>query len=74
MPVCDAELLGDEVDARHELRDRVLDLDTAVQLEEPELATGEHELGRSCAPVADRAREAHRRLAHRGAQLRIERG
>ena len=34
----DADLLLDEIDARHELRHRVLDLYTAVQLEEVEVA------------------------------------
>ncbi len=51
----------------------MLDLDARVQLEEPELAAGQHELGRAGALVADRARERDRRVAHRGAQRRIER-
>ena len=52
----------------------MLDLDAPVQLEEEEVAAVEHELGRAGAPVADRARERDRRLAHRRAQLRVERG
>ena len=68
----DRELLLDEVDARHELGDRVLDLDAAVQLEEPEVLAVEHELGRACAPVADRAGEAHGRLAIRARSAGVE--
>ena len=64
----------DEVDAGHELRDGVLDLDPPVQLEEPEVATVEHELGRAGAAVADRPRERDGGLAHARAQRRIERG
>ena len=52
----------------------MLDLDPPVQLEEEELAAAEHELGRSGAAVADRARERDRRLAHLGAQGCVERG
>ena len=69
----DAQLLRDEVESRDELGDRVLDLDAAVQLEEVEVAAVEHELGRAGARVADRAREAHGRIAHRRAEQRIER-
>ena len=58
-------LLLDEVDARDELRHRVLDLDAAVQLEEVEVAAVDHELGRPRAPVADGAAERDRRVAHR---------
>ena len=70
----DPELLLDEVDAGHELGDRVLDLDPPVQLEEPEVAPVEHELGRAGAAVADRPRERDGGLAHALAQRRIERG
>src|SRR5205823_1613497 len=52
----------------------MLDLDPAVQLEEVEVAAFEHELDRARARVADRAGEADRRVAHRRAQGRIERG
>src|SRR5207247_1719566 len=68
------QLLCDEVDAGDRLGDGMLDLDPAVQLEEEELAAGEHELDGGGAPVADRARERDRRLAHARAQLRVERG
>ena len=51
----------------------MLDLDPAVQLQEPELAAREHELGRARARVADRACERDRRRAHLGPQLRVER-
>jgi hypothetical protein len=59
------QLLRDEVDAGHELRHGVLDLDPPVQLEEPEVAAVEHELGGAGAAVADRARERDSGLAHR---------
>ena len=52
----------------------MLDLDSAVQLQEPEVAAVEHELGRACAPVADRPRERDRRVAHLHAERRVERG
>ena len=70
----DPQLPFDEIDAGHRLGDRMLDLDPAVQLEEGELATVEHELGRARADVADGAREADRRLAHPRAELAVERG
>ena len=59
----DAQLLLDQVDAGDELGHRMLDLDPPVQLEEPEVAAGEHELGRARAAVADRVRERDGRLA-----------
>jgi hypothetical protein len=62
----DAELLGDEVEAGHELGHRVLDLDPAVQLEEEEVVSVEDELDRARAPVADRAAEGDRGLEQRG--------
>ena len=52
----------------------MLDLDAAVQLEEEEVAAVEHELGGARAAVADRAGERDRGLAHRAAQLGVERG
>jgi len=67
-------LLADEVEACDELGDRVLDLDAAVQLEEPEVAPVQHELGGASTRIADRAGEADGGVAHRGAQLGIERG
>src|SRR3954447_2130964 len=51
----------------------MLDLDPRVQLEEPEVAAVEHELGCARALVADRAREGDRGIAHSGPQLRVER-
>src|SRR5262249_27724336 len=69
----DPELLADDVDSRDELRHRMLDLDPGVELEEPEVAAVEHELGCARALVADRAGESDGRTAHRGPQRRIER-
>src|SRR5579862_2738472 len=51
----------------------MLDLDPRVELEEPEVAAVEHELGRAGALVADRARERDCRVAHPCPQLRVER-
>src|SRR5437763_7659898 len=69
----DAELLADEVDSGDELGHGMLDLDPAVQLEEPEVATVEHELGGAGAAVADCTRERDRRLTHLLPQFRVER-
>ena len=52
----------------------MLDLNPAVQLEEPEVAAVEHELRRAGASVADRARERDRRVAHLRAERGVERG
>ena len=52
----------------------MLDLEPRVQLEELEAVAVEHELGRAGVLVADRARERDRGLAHRCAQLGVERG
>ena len=51
----------------------MLDLDSAVQLEEVEVAAVEHELDRAGAPVADRPAERDRGLAHPLPQLAVER-
>src|SRR6266498_69761 len=69
----DPELSLNEIDARDELRHRVLDLDPAVQLEEEELAAVEHELGRAGALVADRARERDGGFAHLCSQRSVQR-
>ena len=45
----------------------------AVQLEEEELAAGEHELRRARADVPDRAREGHSGLGHARAEGGVER-
>ena len=68
------QLLAHDVDAGHELRHGVLDLDPGVELEEPEVAAVEHELGGARALVADRPREGDRRVAHPRPQLGVERG
>src|SRR6476661_493151 len=52
----------------------MLDLNPGVQLEEPEVAAVEYELGGPRALVPDRAREGDRRVAHLRAQLGVERG
>ena len=73
LAVGDADLLLDEVDARDELRHRVLDLDAAVQLEEVEVAAVDHEFGRPCAAVTDGAAERDRGVAHRLPELVVDR-
>ena len=62
----DLELRGGEVDARHHLGRRVLDLEARVELEEGELVVGGRvqELGRAGRHVADELGEAHGRLLH----------
>ena len=52
----------------------MLDLDAAVQLEEVEVAAVQHELDGAGAPVADRAAEGDRGLAHPRPQLAVEGG
>ena len=69
----DPELLSHEVDAGHELGDGMLDLDSRVELEEPEVAPVEDELGSSRALVADRARKGDCCVAHPRPQLGVER-
>ena len=70
----DPELLADDVDPGDELGHRMLDLDSAVQLEEVEVASVEHELDRAGAPVADRTSECDRGLAHPLSKFAVERG
>ena len=67
---CDAELLVDEVEARDRLRDRVLDLDPAVELEEEEVVAVDDELDRAGALGSrshDRRRRPRRAVASRSA-------
>ena len=65
--VGDADHLRDQVDARDELGDRVLDLDARVQLEEPDLFTRDEELGGAGTAVTGRAGEGGRRGVEPGA-------
>ena len=53
----DAKLRLHEIHSGDELGDRMLDLDATVQLEEPEVASVDHELGGPRAHIADRLRE-----------------
>jgi hypothetical protein len=70
----DPDLVGDKVTTCHELRDRVLDLEPRVHLEERERATVvEQELARPGALVADGARQGERRVAHALAKGRVHR-
>ena len=66
----DLELPAHEVDARDELRDRVLDLDARVHLEEVPAAVGrEQELGGAGPDVADGVGEAQRGDAELAAEV-----
>ena len=70
----DAQLLADEVDARDQLGDRVLDLEAGVQLDEVERAVGrEQELERAGVAVAEPLARALGGRLHRLAALRRER-
>ena len=70
----DAQLLGDEVELRDLLGDAVLHLEAGVHLEEPEVAVLVEALDGAGVDVAAAARDLHRGLAHRGADLVAQRG
>ena len=71
----DAQLVRDEVAARHELRDRVLDLQTGVHLEEGRpAAVVDEEFAGAGIHVADRMGEHQRRVAQTSPQLGIDAG
>ena len=70
----DPDLRGDQIEPGHRLRHRVLDLDPCVQLEEEELAPGDHELGGAGAAVVDCIGEPERRFAELEPELRIDHG
>ena len=63
-PDGDPDLLAHEVDARHQLGDRVLDLEAGVHLEEQELAVLVEELDGAGVVVAARLGDLDRGLAH----------
>ena len=69
-----AQLLGDEVDPVDELRDRMLDLEARVHLEEIELTFAVDEFHGSCIDVSNCSRGRHRCLAHPRARLRVDDG
>ena len=64
-PGRDADLLCDEVEARHRFRDGMFHLDAPVQLEEEEVVSVEDELDRARALVPDRTAEGDRGVEHR---------
>ena len=66
----DPDLLLDQVDAGHHLRDRMLHLDAGVHLDEVELAILQQELDRAGVLVLHRAGGGQGRLGHLLAQLR----
>ena len=66
----DMKLQADEIDSRHGLGHRVLDLDPRVHFEEVEAALfRQQKLDRAGAHIANRGRSLDRRRAHRGAKL-----
>ena len=67
------DLLGDQVDARHHLGDRVLDLEAGVHLEEEELAVLVEELDGAGVVVAGGDGDLDGGLAHLLADLGGER-
>ena len=70
----DPQLVGDEIATRHELGDRVLDLQARVHLEERELAAlAEEELAGAGADIPDRTGEGQRGLPKPCAEGRIDR-
>ena len=72
-PGRDPELVLDEIASGDELRDRVLDLEARVHLEERErAAVVEQELAGAGAHVADRARESQGRVAHRPPEAGVD--
>ncbi len=73
-PLGDQDLGSDDVDAGDHLRDRVLDLDARIDLDEEPLARVrvEQELDRAGVVVAGRRAEPHRRVADRVPDGRVE--
>ncbi len=72
-----AQLPFDEVEARHRLGHRMLDLEPRVHLDKVELAGGVRrgdEFDGAGAGIADRPRRRDRRLAHRPTPLLVEPG
>ena len=70
----DVELLADEVDAGQELADRMLDLQTAVELDEVEAPDpAQQELERAGVAVADRTARRFGGRLHRLARVVVER-
>src|SRR5229473_8420950 len=69
----DADLLLDEVDAGDRLCDRMLDLESGIDLEKVEITIVEDELDCSRIDVSRGTNGADRGLAHRRTQLRVYR-
>ena len=62
----------DEIEPRHQLRDRVLHLQARVHFEEIEIAFFiDKKFDRSGVRVSRRLRQPHRRLAHAPAQVLV---
>jgi hypothetical protein len=71
----DPELVGHEVAAGDGLRDRVLDLESGVHLQEEEVAAVvEQKLARADAHVADRAAKGEGRLAEPAPEIGVDGG
>ena len=70
----DPDLLAHEVDARHRLGDRMLDLQARVHLDEIELAVLEQEFHRAGAAILELAHRVGRQFADPAALLGVQRG
>src|SRR5207302_8648161 len=68
----DLDLPANQVRTRDQLGDRMLDLDAAVQLEEVEVPSVDHELRGAGVCVADGPRKGKRGLHHPPANLAID--
>src|SRR6266705_1080318 len=66
--------MSDQVHPRDHLGDRVLDLETGVDLVEGEAAVGQEELDRAGVEVADRAEPADRGIDQAGAEAPVDGG
>ena len=69
LPECNLDLLPDEVNARHHLRDRVLDLDARVHLHKVKALLLPQELDGTHAHVVDALGGLHCGIAHGLADL-----
>src|SRR5262249_15477383 len=67
---CNLDLGPHQVDARHQLSHRMLDLESGVHLDKPELSVGvEQEFARAGTRIASGASDSQSRLAERVAEL-----
>ena len=70
----DADHLGDQIDARHQLGYRVLDLDAGIELEEPDFIAADEKLSRASTAVVGGASEGNRGRVEPCAQRVVDDG